>query len=279
MLEQCIHKLDASHVFIGIGGFLLTAETFYIIDTQVHLPLCTLIGCATVIFYGIHRLVQIKKYEDIASERMLMLNENRSVIVGSVLVAFVCALAFIYIYFFDYWYIWLGLGILSVLYLFPWLTNRTRVRDLPYIKIFVIATIWVLITVGIPLLILNIEMDIAFFLMLERFFFFLLITLPFDKRDKIEDEVLGVKTLATSMSFNNLFWLGMSIFLIHSCIVWLAPFTLQYTLILQFVGVCGLLLLWKTKIKQALWYYSFLLDGLISMRMVLLWILAYFFGM
>ena len=87
-------------------------------------------------------------------------------------------------------------GVISLAYVFPVLKGRKRIRDLHFIKIFLIAIVWAWITVFIPALLLEVHYQGFIYLMfLERVLFIFAITLPFDIRDLLLDEEQAVKTL------------------------------------------------------------------------------------
>lgn len=83
---------------------------------------------------------------------------------------------------------------LSALYVLPILPGRKRLRDLPYIKIFIIALNWVWFATW------HLKVDsyqLYFLMVIEATCYMLAITIPFDIRDKAIDEADSVKTLVT----------------------------------------------------------------------------------
>ena len=78
----------------------------------------------------------------------------------------------------------MGLGFVSVIYGLPIYKNGShlfRLRDVPGLKIFLIAFVWSYVTEGLPALI-NGE-PIYYLALFERFLFIFAITIPFDIRD------------------------------------------------------------------------------------------------
>jgi 4-hydroxybenzoate polyprenyltransferase len=89
---------------------------------------------------------------------------------------------------------------LSLLYVLPVFKGK-RLRDLPYLKIFLITGVWVSVCVALPALALGkawwtTDAIIAF----EKAYFIFALTIPFDIRDRSWDAALGVKTIPLSMS-------------------------------------------------------------------------------
>lgn len=94
------------------------------------------------------------------------------------------------------------LALLSLFYALPVFGSGKGLRDLPYIKVFLIALSWAYLTVPVAALQLDVPLGRSEFgLFLERCLFVLAITLPFDIRDlEIDDpeerslpQVFGVR--------------------------------------------------------------------------------------
>jgi hypothetical protein len=91
------------------------------------------------------------------------------------------------------------IALLSLLYVLPVFKGK-RLRDFPYLKIFLITGVWVSVCVALPALALGkawwtTDAIIAF----EKAYFIFALTIPFDIRDRAWDEKLGVKTIPLSM--------------------------------------------------------------------------------
>jgi 4-hydroxybenzoate polyprenyltransferase len=93
------------------------------------------------------------------------------------------------------------MGALSMFYvipLIPFYDKSPTLRDIPYLKIFIIGFVWSLIIIGLPTLsssgalYFNIE---YFFALLQVFLFTIAITLPFDIRDVDYDKDNNLKTI------------------------------------------------------------------------------------
>ncbi len=243
-------------------------------ETQIDFPLCFLVGFATVVFYSLHRLIQIEQYKRTTSPRIEMLASYRHVMIASCLIAFICCVILTLLFFLKSGLIWLVLGALSLVYLLPLLKNKTRVRDIPYLKIWAIALVWPLVTIGFPMIFSNLSTDLSYFLLTERFMFFILITLPFDIRDRSEDIELGLKTFATLFQRSQLNRIGLIVFLLISVFIWLAPLSWNYAMTIQIMALLAIFFLHTAKESSPLWYFSFLIDGLIIGRLVIFYLLV-----
>lgn len=95
------------------------------------------------------------------------------------------------------------IGAISVLYPIPFLKPfgiTTRLRDVPFVKLFLIAFVWSSTSVILPALESNINLherkDVWLFF-IAQFIFILFITLPFDINDAESDKASNVKTIPT----------------------------------------------------------------------------------
>ncbi len=90
-------------------------------------------------------------------------------------------------------------GLVTVLYSYPFIYVRgrtIRLRDIGLSKIFLIALIWALSTVLLPVVEFSISIGTAELLLLaERFLFLFVITVPFDIRDIDYDAGEGLRTV------------------------------------------------------------------------------------
>ena len=87
------------------------------------------------------------------------------------------------------------------LYVLPVFKNGNRLRDINFIKIFVISFVWAGLTALLPIAkeTFPTPNNITTMLFLERFIYIFAITLPFDIRDQEVDNLSGVKTIAARL--------------------------------------------------------------------------------
>jgi 4-hydroxybenzoate polyprenyltransferase len=158
----------------------------------------------------------------------------------------------------------------------PILPRGDRIRDLPYIKIFLIALFWTLITAYIPLTFADINANFKdLFYLAERFLFILFITIPFDIRDKSDDQSVGLKTVVTAIGIRRIKSMGMIIG-IAGILSLFALFAYQHIPLQYFLSIliCYLLatfLFLRSGPKISSDYYSVLIDGLMILRYIFLY--------
>ncbi|MCA5006446.1 UbiA prenyltransferase family protein [Sphingobacterium bovistauri] len=99
------------------------------------------------------------------------------------------------------------IGVISLAYVLPILNfkgERKSFRHLPYIKVFHIALIWSLSTVGLVYIesgntLQDLNYGSLLYLLLCKFLFIILITLPFDLRDMKQDSYYHLKTVSIAL--------------------------------------------------------------------------------
>ncbi len=100
-------------------------------------------------------------------------------------------------------------GGISVLYPIPVLKPLgivTRLRDFPFVKIFLIAIVWSVTAVILPALESSIDLHDridVFVLLVAQFIFILFITLPFDINDAEVDKKSNIKTIPSVFGIKN----------------------------------------------------------------------------
>lgn len=164
-------------------------------------PYLFLIFLATIFEYNRHRISDIIiGTEDLNSEKYQWIRNNLKKIY---FLSIVWIIAFIITIIFTKTEVLLALvplGIVTIFYSVPIRGNKKylfRLREIPYLKIFLIAFVWSASTIFLPVIqtggkIFNTQ---VFLLFAERFFFIFAITIPFDIRDMQADRKAGIKTI------------------------------------------------------------------------------------
>ena len=122
----------------------------------------------------------------------------------------------------------LFMGLISIAYSLPVYKKQgiwLRLRDMPFIKIFIIAFVWAIVTSLFPMQVSDVPIN--WLVVIERFLFVFAITIPFDIRDLRFDaenlntipQVFGIKkaryiglvaiVIAEALLFYNYFFFGM----------------------------------------------------------------------
>lgn len=268
-----------SSLHIALCAGLLTAESYYLLNKDIQWTFVLFISLSTMAVYSAHRLVGMSKVRAFSNEgRYKVIKKYRH----HILVYFVISFVFSSILFFKLDFRQMLMMILPALltgaYVLP-IFKQKRLRDFPFIKIFLIALVWTWLT-----LVLLINQQISTFILaiiIERILFFIAITIPFDIRDVEVDKTIQVKTLIHKLGINRAKYLALFLLAICSMILVLLYYREQLStayfisLIVSYI-LAGILILFSSPAKED-YYFGGLLDATIGLRyLILLLILAYF---
>ena len=183
-IVKILDFLVASNVYVSLGVVSLTLLSLDIRHKE-HPNLLCFVFFATLFTYNFIRLVNVHFIISTSNSlrHQIIYRYRRFFWFVCAISALICFYFFVPISQFIFLPI-IGLGFVSIIYGLPIYKNRFhlfRLRDVPGLKIFLIAFVWSYVTEGLPALI-NGE-PIYYLALLERFLFIFAITIPFDIRD------------------------------------------------------------------------------------------------
>jgi 4-hydroxybenzoate polyprenyltransferase len=284
---KLINTFIFSNIFLSVGAVLLT------VSAQVQLgmkpqwqPYLLLIFFATLIEYNRDFLTQIlTKKVSLNKEKQDWIRKNRNyiffVLTASVvlfLYALLCTKTEVLIAF-------LPLAILTFFYSFPVSGKRNyflRLREVPYLKIFLIAFVWSATTTLLPVIDAGAKImeTHVILLFVERFFFVFAIAIPFDIRDMQSDCDAGIKTIPMLINRNKALLLSylsitvsflISLFHYRMQNNWFIIEALSISLLITYLF---LKLQYFRKLSR---YYYHILDGTVLLQGILV-LVFYLFG-
>ena len=163
----------------------------------------------------------------------------------------------------------IGLSMVTFLYAIPFLPKKyfldksKNLRAISGLKIYVIAFVWAVTTVIIPLVNENktVDYDVVITL-LQRFLFVLIVTLPFEIRD-MQFDSLKLATIPQRIGVKQTKVIGLIIFILFCLIEFLNDDISQSKTVITFViGVFTSCFLIFSKIKQSKYYSSFWVESI-----------------
>ena len=208
-IVKILDFLVASNVYVSLGVVSLTLLSLDIRQTE-HPNLLWFVFFATLFVYNFIRLVNVNS--NISSSETL---RHRIIFRFRRFFLFVCVIsALIGFYFFvtisqSIFLPILGLGFVSVIYGLPIYKKGSHLfclRDIPGLKIFLIAFVWSYVTEGLPALI-NGE-PLYCLALFERFLFIFAITIPFDIRD-VNYDASDLATIPQYFGINTAKWMAL----------------------------------------------------------------------
>jgi 4-hydroxybenzoate polyprenyltransferase len=277
-----------SNIFIALAAVALSCQTYYLLEAGGRLQdqgtyaLLALIFFATVFVYNLDRLVSASREDAVElTERHLWIRARRSWLwaaVGMSAMGGLVSLAFMSI---DILWGLVPLGVLSLAYSLPVMVRgdrKLRLKDVPGLKIFLVALIWASVTVVLPALAAGVDLFGAdtIWVFAERVVFIFAITLPFDVRDLARDRQAGIRTLPMRLGADRTRWFAMGLTAVFVVMV-VVHYGLAIdaaTLPLAASGLLTAVALWfSDEVREEL-YYVGLLDGTMLVQGVM--VIAYF---
>ncbi len=263
-----------SHLWIACAVSALALEYFLLEKIAFQYTYVWILGAGTCLFYSLHRLMQIRIYKKVESPRIQELQSHRKLYV---LASFISLLILTILLpqlgiKKAAWFVLLSIPF--TLYLLPLFKNQKRLRDLPYVKIFIIALGWTILTLIVPN-ILYTEMPISRLIAIsvEHFAYIFLLTLPFDIRDIKDDQALGLKTLITlkNVQSGKRISTVISIFYLLFITALFASQTISWEAYIAylFAMICIMAGTKKAHPERSNAYYSFYLDAIPILRFLL----------
>ncbi len=282
VLRSIADFLLYSHLFVACCAVCISLLTSLLYTGQFEITEAhRFIFTSTIGLYCIHRLVGLHKvHNHLGENRFKIIKPFHWLLVGFILISLPFS-GYIYFQFDAILQKLLILpAILSIAYVIP-IWGNMRLRDISYIKLFIIALVWSFITVIIPVwespILQNTQL--VYLICLERFLFILAITLPFDIRDINVDKILKVKTLPMH------FGIARAKYISYVCLV-LAAITILIIsnylpinpglIIGYFIGmIITLLLIRGVHEERSDYYFSGWMDGTMIIIFLLTWAGSY----
>lgn len=283
---RIIAALIQSNIYISLAAVALT------VATQVQLgmhpqwhPYLFIIFFATLFEYNLHRLITVlTNKEALKSEKHRWVNENMKAfyllvfisVVGFGVVALLAKKEILVTF--------APIALITVLYSIPVSANPKhllRLREIPYLKIFMIAAIWSASTILLPIVQSSetFSQTHIFAMLSERFFFILAITIPFDIRDLEADGQQELKTIPMLLGEKNslkLSYFFLSVFLLSSTFHYTPEKEWMTLLAMSLSGITTYFFLKMDFFKRMPFYHYGILDGTLLLQGILVIIFGCF---
>jgi len=279
---RMINFLLYGNFWIAFAAAFLCWQTCFLLTGNLNLGLLPyFVFTATISLYATHRLVSLARLKSGQwQERFRVIAKDKAWI--ALYAAFFGSLSAFLFFFVPraiQWSLCLP-ALISILYVVPVIKGGKRIRDIHYLKIFLIALVWAWITVYLPAKSLHLHHQLSTYLLfLERFFFIFAITLPFDVRDLLLDDAQAVKTLPGVIGIRASRVLGAILLLIASVLACLSFYYAIYEIgqlmaLLVSFGVAYYFLHFARPDKPD-YYFTAYLDGTMILQFLLVLLSSY----
>jgi 4-hydroxybenzoate polyprenyltransferase len=258
----------------------MSMQTLYILNLKGHSnpALLGLIFFSTLCIYALHRVMSVEKMDKALNvERFNVIAEYKSHILIYIIISIIGGgICFFYLKNSTQLALLIP-AILSLAYVVPFLgIQKLRLRDLHFVKIFLIAIVWSYVTVILPLIEFEFLLeDQALGMIIDRFLFVFLITLPFDLRDWEIDKRNNVITIPAKIGVKNTLILIYLVLIIWLLLVW-QIYTFNIALALTISGVSTGFFISFAPSQKHDYYFTALLDGTMIIQCLLIVLFCWF---
>lgn len=207
---KLLNAFISSKIYIALAALLLTIETQIQLGMkpQWH-PYLFLIFFATLLEYNVPRLMLVLTNRDrLNTARNKWINEYTGLFFLLVLVSVVGFIIALFLAKAEVLLVLAPVAVLTFFYSTPVFGKRKKpfgLRQVPFLKIFLIALIWSVVTILLPVVKSDQPLQTTHILLMlaERFLFVFAITIPFDIRDMTADNNAGLKTIPLLVGAGN----------------------------------------------------------------------------
>lgn len=282
-LRQFLNFLVYSNVWVAVPVTCLAWTTYWMWEQPVDGAMLAFIYLATLFLYSFHRLSGLRKIPVHEwSERHAWSARNKGIQRGITALAGAAAAAlFFQIFLLEqpmlFVYLLVPAAAISIGYalpVLPWRGQWYRLRDVPRIKILLIALVVTAITLYLPLstqwwFTFDFYIGLPYWLAytIQRVLFLLAITIPFDVRDLSADARAGLKTMPTVLGAQRALRLAKRL-AIASAVFAILPYLLipMHETLVPMVGllggsVCAWLVAHGTNAKRSEFYFAWVVEG------------------
>lgn len=285
---KLISVLIQSNIFISLAAVVLTIETQIQLGLQPELhPYLFIIFFATIFEYNLHRLITvIKNPQALEDDKHAWVKKNTTLFYMLVVASVIGFIVSVALAKKEVLITLLPIGILTLLYSIPFLKLKNmffRLREIPLVKIFVIAVVWSGATILLPVIHSDSEVKSTHLLsmLVERFLFVFAITIPFDIRDMETDRESGIKTIPLLLGEKKSEKIALSALGLFVVLCYINYSTPKFLFLLPAFLISALSTYYfikSKKIQVSRYYHYFILDGTLILQGLLVLFFYYLAG-
>jgi 4-hydroxybenzoate polyprenyltransferase len=282
---QTLDFLLYSNIFIALCAVSQGMVTYWLIQAKPDTYVLGLLFCSTLALYNFSVLLsKPERPENSRFQRVRWIFSHYRLMITLTIIS---AIGIIPLSFFlntSSKILLIGLGLLSISYNLPIFlieTKRFSLRNIPGVKLFIIAMVWAASCVLLPILTIEgtnsatITLNETILLFSMHFFFIAAIAVSFDIRDIFQDKNNEIKTIP--VIFGEKKSLMICQLLLVSYLLLLFSFTKKMDgdfLALSLTIFLSGWLIFKSKWKKNEYYYFLFLDGTMILQLIMLLIFS-----
>ena len=262
---------------MGLCAVAQAMVTFQLIGCRPIYPLLFLLFGATICVYNFS--IYIDKPTVIQSTSVQRINwflTHKKLMKAGIIASTIMVVTMVFFLSDKTWLILGGLALLAFGYSLPMFQKgnyKFGLRNITGLKAILIALVWTLSCVGIPVIeaqnrhLIEISGINLFVLITKRFLFFAALTIPFDIRDFLHDRALGLKTIPVILGVKNAYLLCGALLTIYMLLLLFCRnngFSVGFSALIC-TAIITAWLIFKPGIKKTEYYY-FCIDGVLILQ-------------
>ncbi len=271
-----------SNFFIAICAVAQGLVTYHLLKAKPSEHVLAFLFFSTLLIYNLAVLLSKPKApQNSPFKRVRWIFAHHRFTISTTLISALCLIPLGLLYLsFESKLLMVFVGLLSVAYNIPFLSlNQKKIglRNIPGIKLFLIAFVWASSCVLLPIVELEslhqiqVPLSETVLLVAKRFLFVCAITIPFDIRDLFQDKLYELKTIPVILGEKKAWMFCQALLAIY--LLLLVLFTKNINLDVIGLTLTVLLtgwLIFKSNFKRNEYYYFFYLDGTMLLQYLIL---------
>ncbi len=268
-LRQFVEFILFSQLFIAAGAAVQTAFTYQLLGQAIDLRVVALVFFATLALYNLSMVLSNPgKKPSSLLKRVQWMSKHQHLCSSFTLIGGLSTLCLSFFLSATAQVVLASLALISIAYslpLLPFRGERVSLRNIPGLKLVLIALVWALSTTLLPIVNspASLSTGTLWLLLAQRILFFMAIAIPFDVRDIYQDSIYSLKTIAVALGKQKSQYIAHLSLAISSSIWWhLSGYSVG--LLIPIIVVWGVAA-WciQTADKQKELFYFIVLDGLL----------------
>ncbi|RZK49975.1 MAG: hypothetical protein EOO99_04300 [Pedobacter sp.] len=273
-----------SNLFIALGAVAQALLTYQLLGVKHEFHVLAFVFCSTLLIYNLSMLLSKPTHPQKSPLlRVRWIYSHTRLLWSMSLISALCLIPLGLLYLgFPAQILMVFIGLIALGYNVPLFTLNNRkigLRNLPGIKLFLIAFVWAVSCVVLPILELEhrygfpITFNETILLVAKRFLFICAITIPFDIRDIYQDKLYELKTLPVLWGEKKAWQFCLALLIAYFILLIgfskeMSPTVIALSLSLGATAW----LIFKSRIERNEYFYFGYLDGTLILQFVLVWI-------
>lgn len=270
-----------SNIFIALGAVAQGLVTYHLVEIRPVPSILAFLFFATLTIYNFSILVEKPKDpKNSPYRRVRWIFSHYRLNISITIISVLSLIPLFFLLSFSSKLLVIFLGLIAFGYSLPLFSigeKRFGLRNIPGLKLFIIALVWSVSTVTLPILEINeshlfdIDFNDLVLLTAKRFLFVAAITVPFDIRDLFQDKRYELKTIPTLLGEKKAYLFCQ--FLLVCYLILLVVFNNGFNadfLALTLTIILAGWLIFKSTWQKNEYYYFFYLDGTLILQFVML---------